>query len=134
TTGRLGGRALLLLVSAITLLLTLGLVINDLVRVLYIFEGAYDLTALLGSPQGVPANLAGDGELSESYLWSVLVSSHHELQGSRMLQALAVGLTTLTFVAGAVTIHLLCRRLWTRRIFAASAAVGLLVVAGLTLV
>jgi hypothetical protein len=134
TAGRLGGRALLLLVSAITLLLALGLLINDLVRVLYIFEGAYDLTALLGSPQGVPANLAGDGELSESYLWSVLLSSHHELQGPRMLQALAVGLTTLTFAASAVVILLLCRRLWTGRTFATSAATGLLVVSGLTMV
>lgn len=133
-TRRLGGRALLLLVSAITLLLTLGLLINDLVRVLYIFDGAYDLNALLGSPQGVPANLPGDGELSESYLWSVLISSHQELQGPRMLQALAVVLTTLTFVAGATAILLLCRRLWTGRTFATSAAVGLLVVSGLTLV
>lgn len=134
TTGRLGGRALLLLVSAVTLLLTLGLVINDLVRVLYLFEGAYDLKALIGSPEGLPANLAGDSELSQSYFWTVLLSSQHELQGPRVLQALAVGLTTLTFVAGAVTILLLCRRLWTRRTFATSAAVGLLVVAGLTLV
>lgn len=134
TAARVGGRALLLLVSVITLVLTLGLLLNDLVRVIYIFEGAYDLKGLLGSPQGLPADLPGDGELSTSYLWSVLLSSNQELQGPRMLQAVAIALTTLTFVAGAVAILLLCRRLWTGRTFAASAATGMLVVSALTLV
>jgi hypothetical protein len=134
TASRLSGRALILLVTVITAALTLGLLINDLVRVLYLFEGAYDLEVLVGSPSGVSAGLDGDTELTQSYHWSVLVSSQEALQSARALQALSVGLTTLTFVAGAVTIMLLCRRLWTGRTFAPSAAVGLLVVSGLTLV
>src|SRR5690606_37897772 len=53
---------------------------------------------------------------------------------SKTLQALAVGLTTLTFLAAAVVILMLCRRLWTGRTFATSAATGLLALAGLALI
>jgi|GEM_PF-2531374 len=127
------GRALLLLVAGITTVLTLSLLVNDLVRVLYMFDGAYDLHVLLGSPQGVPSGLDGDTEVTQSYISSVLLSSQLELQAARTLQVIAIVLTTLTFVASAATILLLCRRLWTRRTFATSAAVSLLVVAGLTL-
>lgn len=133
TVGRLSGRALILIVGIVTTVLTLLLVLNDIVRVVYIFDGGYDIQAALMSPQGVRADLPGDSAVNESYYWTVLLASQQELQVSKNLQALAVGLTTLTFVAGAATILLLCRRLWTARTFATSAAVGLLVVAGLTL-
>ncbi len=133
TAGRVGGRALILLVAGITIVLTLGLLINDLVRVLYIFDAVYAIDAMVVSTEEVRANLPGDTELTQSYYSTVLLTSHETLPLARSLQALAVGLTTLTFVASAVAILLLCRRLWTGRTFATSAAVGLLVVAGLTL-
>ncbi len=134
TVTRLGGRGIILLVVVVTAVLTLSLLMNDLVRVLYVFDGAYNIKADLVSTTGVPANLPGDSANTESYYWSVLLSSHQELQLPKTLQALAIGVTTLTFVSGALTIFLLCRRLWTGRTFAASAAVGLLAVSGLTLV
>src|SRR5690606_35004447 len=113
--GRLSGRALILLVTIITGLIALSVLINDLVRVLYIFDGAYSIEAQLGSHSGVPAELSGGSEQAEAYVWTVLLSSHQELATPKTLQALAVVLTSLTFVAGAATILLLCRRLWTSR-------------------
>jgi hypothetical protein len=52
----------------------------------------------------------------------------------KQLQALAIWMTTLTFVAAAVVIVLLCRRLWTGRTFATSAAFGLLTLSVFALV
>lgn len=130
---RVTGRALILIVVAVTALFTLSMLINDLVRVVYMFEGAYEIEALILSPDGMPANLSGDTEMTTSYHWSVLLTSQLALAVPRTLQAVAIGLTSTTFVAGAVAVLLLCRRLWTGRTFAPSAAVGLLIVSALTI-
>lgn len=134
TTGRIGGRALLLIVAAITSLMTLGMLLNDIVRTVYLMEGAYDLEVGLGSPQGVAANIPGDSDQSTSYYWTVLISSFEPLEASKSLQALAIWVTTLTFVAASVVILLLCRRLWTGRTFATSTAIGMLILSALALV
>lgn len=132
--GRVSGRALLIVTAALTVLATAGVLLNDLVRTIYLHEGAYDLKVLLLSPSGLPASLDGDTDQTTSYLWSALISSHEALVTPRLLQSLAIGLASLTFLAAAITILLLCRRLWTGRAFTASTAVALLVVAGLALV
>ncbi|MBX9472333.1 hypothetical protein [Microcella sp.] len=134
TPGRVGGRLILLTVAGVTTLLTLAMLLNDIVRTVYLLEGAYDLEVGLGSPMGVPASIPGDSSLSSSYYWTVLISSFEPLEGPKQLQALAIWVTTLTFVAAAVVILLLCRRLWTGRTFATSAATGLLILAVLALV
>lgn len=134
TGGRAGGRAVLIAVTVVTILVTLGFLLNDIVRVVYIFEGGYALEVGLGSPQGVEAPIPGGNDQSSADYWTVLLSTYEDLQLPKLLQASAVGLTTLTFVAAAVVILLLCRRLWTGRTFAVSAASGLLVLAGFALV
>ena len=131
---RISGRALLLTVAALTTLMTLAMLLNDIVRTVYLLEGAYDLEVGLGSPMGVAANIPGDSAQSTSYYWTVLISSFEPLAEPKLLQALAIWVTTLTFLAAAVVILLLCRRLWTGRTFAASAASGLFVLAALSLV
>ncbi len=132
--GRAGGRLILLVVAALTTLMTLAMLLNDIVRTVYLLEGAYDLEVGLGSPMGVAANIPGDSAQSTSYYWTVLISSFEPLAESKLLQALAIWVTTLTFLAATVVILLLCRRLWTGRTFAASAASGLFVLAALSLV
>lgn len=129
-----GGRMLLGVAIAITGLLALGMLLNDLVRVIYLFEAAYDLNVELGSPLGIEAGLPGDSEQSTSYYRTVLISSFAEHAVPRTLHALAIALTSATFLAAALVIIMLCRRLWTGRTFVASTASGLLVLAGLTLV
>ncbi|SJN46561.1 hypothetical protein FM104_15040 [Microbacterium esteraromaticum] len=124
---------LLTIVVVVTAVLTLAVLLNDLVRIIYIYEGAYDLHAELGSHDGVPAKLDGDDSATQSWLWGVLLSSTAPLPVSRTLQATALALTSLNFLAGGVTIIVLCRRLWTRRPFARSAAVWLFALSALTL-
>lgn len=131
---RINGRAVLLAVIVITVLGALVMLLNDIVRTVYLLEGAYDLEVGLGSPMGVAANIPGDSAQSTSYYWTVLISSVDALDEPKLLQALAIWVTTLTFLAAAIVIVLLCRRLWTGRTFAASAASGLLVLAALSLV
>ena len=131
---RAGGRAILLIVAALTTLFTLAMLLNDIVRTVYLLEGGYDLEVGLGSPMGVAANLSGDSAQSTSQYWTVLISSLEPLQEPKQLQALAIWTTTLTFVAAAVVIVLLCRRLWTGRTFATSAAFGLLTLSVFALV
>jgi len=131
---RAGGRAILLIVAALTTLFTLAMLLNDIVRTVYLLEGGYDLEVGLGSPMGVAANLSGDSAQSTSQYWTVLISSLEPLQEPKQLQALAIWMTTLTFVAAAVVIVLLCRRLWTGRTFATSAAFGLLTLSVFALV
>lgn len=128
TAGRIGGRALLVIVATVTVLATLGLILNDIVRIAYVFEGGYGLEVALLSYEGVPADIAGGNALNTAEYWKVIVYTFENVDTSRMLQALAIALTTLTFIAAAVAILLLVRRLWTGRTFAASAAVGVLVV------
>lgn len=134
SSGRAGGRLILLVVAVLTTLMTLAMLLTDIVRTVYLLEGAYDLEVGLGSPMGVAANIPGDSAQSTSYYWTVLISSFESLDEPKLLQALAIWVTTLTFLAAAVVILLLCRRLWTGRTFAASAASGLLVLAALSLV
>ncbi len=133
TVGRISARALLIVTSVLTVVVTAGVLINDLVRIIYMYEGAYDLKVILGSPLGLPANLDGDSGQAQSYLWTALISSQEPLATARLLQSLSIGLTSITFLAAAVAIVVLCRRLWTGRTFTASAAVAILVLAGLAL-
>lgn len=130
---RVSGHTLLIVAAVLTVFTTAGVLINDLVRVIYMYEGAYDLQVLLVSHEGLPASLDGDSALTTSFLSTVLISSHESLEAARLLQSLAIGLTTLTFLAAAVVILSFCRRLWSRRTFTASTAVAIFVLAGLTL-
>lgn len=130
--GRVGGRALLVVVALVTVVATLGLVLNDIVRIAYMWMGGYGIEVALISFEGVPADIPGANALNTAEHWKVMVYTYENVDTSRMLQTLAIALTALTFVIGAIAILMLCRRLWTGRTFAASAAVGMLVVAGLT--
>ena len=134
TGGHVGGRALLIGVAVVTVVIASGVLLNDLIRIIYMLEGGYSLEVALMSDQGIDANLPGDTEQTTSQYWTVLISTYEMLAVPKLLQALAIGLTSLTFLAAAIAILLLCRRLWTGRTFATPAAVGLLVFAGLTLV
>jgi hypothetical protein len=131
---RVGGRLLLVVVIVITSLVALSFLLNDIVRTAYLYRGTYDLEVGLGSPLGVDANIPGDSAQSTSQYWRVLISSYESLEGPRLLQALAIWVTTVTFLLAAVVIIVLCRQLWRRRTFATSAAVGLLSLAVLALV
>lgn len=124
---------LLLAVAAVTILTTLGLILNDIVRVAYVFRGGYGIEAALGSPEGMPADVVGSDERNTAQYWTVLINTEENTDASRVLQALAIALTALVFVACAITILLLCRRLWTGRTFAVSASVGLLAVSVLSM-
>lgn len=128
TAGRIGGRVLLVTVAIVTVLATLGLILNDIVRIAYAQMGGYGIEVALISFGGVPADIAGGNELNTAEYWKVIVYTHENVDTSRMLQILAIALTTLTFIAAAIAILLLVRRLWTGRTFATSAAVGVLVV------
>lgn len=134
TPSRIGGRALLTIVAIVTVLATLGLILNDIVRVAYLFMGGYGIEVALISFEGMPAAVAGGNEQNTAEYWKVIINTYENVDTSRVLQALAIGLTTLMFVACAITILLLCRRLWTGRTFATSASVGVLVVSVLTIV
>lgn len=131
--GRISARVLLIVTAVMTVLATGSFLINDLVRTVYMYEGAYDLTVNLMSFTGLPASLDGDTGKSTSYLSTALISSQEALATPRLLQSLSIGLASLTFLAAAIVILLLCRRLWTGRAFTASAAVAILVLAGLAL-
>lgn len=133
-TRRAGGRALLLVVMAVTSLAALALLLNNIVRIAYLLRGGYTLELGLGSTGGVPADLAGDSAQSTSQFWTVLVSSTEQLPTPTALQIAAIAVTTLTFLAAAVVILQLCARLWAGRTFAASAAVGMLLLSALALV
>lgn len=130
---RLGGRALLVVVAVVTVLATLGLILNDIVRIAYMHMGGYGIEVALLSYEGVPADIPGANALNTAEYWKVIVYTYENVDTSRTLQTLAIALTTLMFIVGAVAILLLCRRLWTGRTFATSAAVGMLVVAVLTM-
>jgi hypothetical protein len=132
--GRTGGRALLVVVMTVTGVATLGMLLNDIVRIAYLLRGGYTLEVGLGSPGGVPAELVGDGPHTTSQFWTVLISSTEQLSTPTALQIGAIALTTSTFLAAAVVILLLCARLWVGRMFAASAAVGMLALSTLALV
>lgn len=130
---RAGGRILLAIVAAVAVLATLSVILNDIVRIAYTWMGGYGIEVALLSYGGVPADIPGANDANTAEYWKVVIQTFEHVDGSRMLQTVAIALTTLTFVVGAVVILLLCRRLWTGRTFAASAAVGLLVVAVLTI-
>lgn len=134
TAGRLGGRALLVIVAAVTTLATLGLVLNDIVRVAYTYMGGYGIEVALLSYEGVPADIPGANANNTAEYWRVIINTYENVDASRHLQTLAIALTTLTFVAGAIVIIMLCRRLWTGRTFATTTAAGVLIVAVLTMV
>lgn len=133
TAGRIGGRALLAVVAIVTVVATLGIMLNDIVRIAYMHMGGYGIEVALISFEGVPADIPGGNDLNTAEHWKLMLYTYENVDTSRMLQTLAIALTTLTFVAGAITILLLCRRLWTGRTFASSTAVGVLVVAFLTM-
>jgi len=133
-TGRISGRVLLVAVAIVTVLTTLAVILNDIVRIAYVFMGGYSIETALDSFQGMPADVAGANELNTAQYWSVLVNTDENTDTSRVLHAVAIGLTTVVFVACAITILLLCRRLWTGRTFTVSASVGVLVVSLLTIV
>lgn len=130
---RRGGRVLIVIVATVTTLIALAFLLNDIVRIVYTVEGGYDLVVGLGSPQGVEAPIPGGNDQSTLYYWTVLLSTYEDLQLPKLLQALAIGLTTLTFLSAAVVILLLCRRLWTGRTFSVAAASGMLILAGFSL-
>lgn len=131
--GRMSGRLLLMIVAIVTVLATLGLILNDIVRIAYTYMGGYGLEVALISFGGMPADLPGGDARNTAEYWKIIIYTYENVDTSRMLQTVAIVLTTLTFFAGAITILLLCRRLWTGRTFATSAAVGVLVMAALTL-
>ncbi len=124
--GRLGGRVLLLIVASLTTLLALGFLLNDIVRTVYLWEGAYTLEVALGTQLAVDANLPSDSEQNTSFFSTALITSFENLDESKTLQVLAIWLTTLTFLVAAIVIVLLCRQLWTGRTFGASSATGVL--------
>ncbi|MER3390857.1 MAG: hypothetical protein RJQ01_12630 [Microcella sp.] len=131
---RAGGRALLVVVMALTSTAALALLLNDIVRIAYLTRGGYTLELALGSPGGVPAELQGDNAATTSQFWTVLVSSSENLTTPTILQVVAIALTTLTFLAAAAVIVLLCARLWAGRTFATSTAIGMLALSALALV
>lgn len=133
TAGRISGRTMLAIVAGGTIVATLAMLLNDIVRTAYLFRGGYTLEAALGSPMGVAAELSGDSAQTTSQYWTVLISSAEPLAAPTALQTIALWMTSLTFVAAAVAIVLLCRRLWTGRTFAEPAAAALLALAVLAL-
>jgi len=131
---RSGGRVALAAVIAATVVAALAMVVNDIVRIAYLLRDGYTLEAGLGSPNGVAAELSADTAQTSSQFWTVLISTSELVPTAPMLQTIAVALTSLTFLAAAVVVVLLCRRLWTGRTFAASAAAGMLALGVLALI
>lgn len=127
--GSLGGRAALVVVAIVTVLATLSIMLNDIVRIAYMWMGGYGIDVALLGYEGVPADIPGANDLNTADYWKIYINTYENVDTSRMLQTVAIALTTLVFVIGAIAILLLCRRLWTGRTFAPSAAIGMLVVA-----